>query len=181
VVHCVYNKNCNLFLWIKIFICKTGLYNATADRWSCHQPNRNVCATQVLPMGVGRSVPLRSDIKGTELPLPTYWYRSKGNWLRYNSAADSFYIMKLCSRLFSEPELTFTFAICYHPSVVFNVHAPYSGGSNFPQYFYGIRYLGHPLTFTENFMEIVPGELNPKGVVKYSDFGYILETVQDSR
>jgi len=32
--------------------------------------------------------------------LPIYWYRSKGNWLRYNSAADSFYIMKLSSRLF---------------------------------------------------------------------------------
>jgi len=42
------------------------------------------------------------------------------------------------------------FAICCHPSVcrlsvVCNVHAPYSGGSNFRQYFYGVRYLGHPL------------------------------------
>jgi len=26
------------------------------------------------------------------------------------------------------------------------------------QYFYGIRYLGHPLTSTENFTEIVLGE-----------------------
>jgi len=43
-------------------------------------------------------------------------------------------------------------------SVVFNVRAPYSGGSNFRQYFYGIRYLGHLLTSTENFTEIVPGE-----------------------
>ena len=70
--------------------------------------------------------------------------------------------------VFSERELTFTFAICYHPSVcrlsvcrlsvVCNVRAPYSGGSNFRQYFYGIRYLGHPLTSTENFTEIVPGE-----------------------
>jgi len=33
-------------------------------------------------------------------PLPIYWYHSKGSWLRYNCAADSFYIMKLCSRLF---------------------------------------------------------------------------------
>ena len=32
-------------------------------------------------------------------PLPIYWYHLKGNWLRYNLAADSFYIMKLCSRL----------------------------------------------------------------------------------
>jgi len=31
------------------------------------------------------------------------------------------------------------------PSVVYNVRALYSGGSNFRQYFYGIRYLGHPL------------------------------------
>ena len=43
-------------------------------------------------------------------------------------------------------------------SVVCNVRAPYSGGSNFRQYFYGIRYLGHPLTSVENFTEIVPGE-----------------------
>jgi len=54
-------------------------------------------------------------------------------------------------------------------SVVCNVRAPYSGGSNVPQYFYGIRYLGHPLTSTENFMEIVPGnpgQLNTRGVIK---------------
>jgi len=44
------------------------------------------------------------------------------------------------------------------PSVVCNARAPYSGGSHFRQYFYGIRYLGHPLTSTENFTEIVPGE-----------------------
>ena len=41
---------------------------------------------------------------------------------------------------------------------VCNVRAPYSGGSNFRQYFYGIRYPGHPWTSTENFTEIVPGE-----------------------
>ena len=27
------------------------------------------------------SVPLRSDIKGSELPPAIYWYHSKGNWL----------------------------------------------------------------------------------------------------
>ena len=43
-------------------------------------------------------------------------------------------------------------------SVVCNARAPYSGGWNFRQYFYGIRYPGHPLTSTENFTEIVPGE-----------------------
>jgi len=61
-------------------------------------------------------------------------------------------------RLVSDRELTFTFAICCRLSVVCNIRAPYSGGSNFGQYFYGIRYLGHPLTSTENFTEIVPGE-----------------------
>ena len=81
--------------------------------------------------------------------------------------------------IFSERELTFTFAICCRPSVcrlssvvcrlsvclsvvclsvVCNVRAPYSGGSTFRQYFYGIWYPSHPLTSTENFMEIVPGE-----------------------
>jgi len=30
-------------------------------------------------------------------------------------------------------------------SSVCNARAPYSGSWNFPQYFYGIRYLGHPL------------------------------------
>ena len=49
-------------------------------------------------------------------------------------------------------------------SVVCNVRAPYSGGSNFRQYFYGIRYLGHPLTSTENFTEIVPGNPSAGGV-----------------
>jgi len=76
-------------------------------------------------------------------------------------------------------------------SVVCNARAPYLGGSNFRQYFYGIRYLGHPLTSTENFHGDRPrgtpplGELNTRGVAKYSDFGptdgYISETVQDRR
>ena len=83
----------------------------------------------------------------------------------------------------SEREL----AICYRPSVcpvvclsVCNARAPYSGGLNFPQYFYGIWYLGHgdrPRGTPP------PGELKTRGVGKYSDFGsiegYISETVQD--
>ena len=48
-------------------------------------------------------------------------------------------------------------------SVVCNVRAPYSGGSNFRQYFYGVRYPGHPLTSTEKFAEIVPGESLRRG------------------
>jgi len=53
--------------------------------------------------------------------------------------------------------------ICYRlPSVcrlsVCNVGAPYSAGWNFRQFFFAVWYLGHPLTSTENFTEIVPGE-----------------------
>jgi len=76
-------------------------------------------------------------------------------------------------------------------SVVCNARAPYSGDSNFRQYFYGVWYLGRPLTCTKHFTEIVPGEplrrapegfpcddlgreeLNTRGVAKYSDFGPI--------
>jgi len=97
--------------------------------------------------------------------------------------------------IFSECELMLTFAICCCPSVVClsvicNAHAPYSGGCNFRQFFYSIWYLGHPVTCTENFMEIVPGEpsvgrVKPKRVAKYGNFGpiegYISETVQDTR
>jgi len=103
-VNLIYNTNRNLLLCIETFTCRTYLYSATADRWWCHLPNRNVhvCATQIIPIPtrIRRSVRLRSDITGTELPLPIYWYHSKDSWMRYNVAADSFYIMKLCSRLF---------------------------------------------------------------------------------
>ena len=42
-----------------------------------------------------------------------------------------------------------------------NVRAPYSNGSNFRQYFYGVRYPGHPLTSTEN----LTGVLNTREVL----------------
>jgi len=41
---------------------------------------------------------------------------------------------------------------------VCNARAPYSDSCNFRQFFYGIWYLGHPLTTIENFTKIVPGE-----------------------
>jgi len=73
--------------------------------------------------------------------------------------------------LFSERELSLI-AVARPPvclSVVCNARAPYSGSCKFRQFFCGIWYLGHPLTCTENLMEIVQGnppsgELNPKGV-----------------
>jgi len=54
--------------------------------------------TRCLQEGVGH---LEATFQGKGvIPLPIYWYHSKSNWLRYNCAADSFYIMKLCSTLF---------------------------------------------------------------------------------
>jgi len=57
--------------------------------------------------------------------------------------------------------------------------------------FLRIWYLSHPLTSSENYTEIVPGEplrrggVKRKRVAKYSDFGavegYISKTVQDMR
>jgi len=93
----IYNTNHTLFLWIEIFICTTDLYSATADRWSCHLPNRNVCATQVLPMGVGRSalcVQISRDGAPANILIPF-----ERQLIALQFAADSFYIMKLCITL----------------------------------------------------------------------------------
>jgi len=93
-----------------------------------------------------------------------YYLRRTEPWQQVTPTEN---LVKFGLIVFSELELTFRFAICCCPSVclsvvslsvVCNVRAPYSGGSNFRQYFYGVRYLGHPLTSTENFTEIVPGE-----------------------
>jgi len=79
-------------------------------------------------------------------------------------------------------------SVCRLSSVTFV--RPTQAVQIFWQYFYGIGYLGHPLTFTESFMEIILGEplrrgVKHKRVAKYSDFGpingYISETVQDRR
>ena len=47
-----------------------------------------------------------------------------------------------------------------------HVRAPYLARGNFRQCFVSIWYLGHPLTSTENFTEIVPGEPLHWGGVK---------------
>ena len=83
-------------------------------------------------------------------------------WNRADHYIFALWFLSFFFYLFSE-RTHVHFAICCRPSVcrlsvVCNIRAPYSGGSNFRQYFYGIGYLGHPLTFTENFVEIVPGE-----------------------
>ena len=71
----------------------------------------------------------------------------------YNFAADSF---------FSERELTFTFAICYRPSVCLS-SATFVRPTQAVEIFGNISaalgtLIGHPLTSNENFTEIVRGE-----------------------
>jgi len=85
---------------------------------------------------------------------------------------------------------TFTFAICCRPSVclsfVCNARAPYSVGWNFRQYFYGIKVPWPSADVPWPSADIQwkfhgdrprgtppPGELNTRGVAKYSDFGPI--------
>jgi len=51
-------------------------------------------------------------------------------------------------------------------SSVCNVRAPHSGNWNFPQCFYSVWYLVHPLTIEQHFTEIVPGEPLRRGRVK---------------
>ena len=75
---------------------------------------------------------------------PDLWIR----YVKYVVCIGTFCCIYL---LFSERELTLTFAVCYRPSIclssVCNARAPYSGGWNFRQYFYGIGYLSIPFLF----------------------------------
>ena len=67
-----------------------GNNKKTSIRWQDSAPPRASNGGQPLCVQISRE---------RSYSLPIYWYHSKGNWLRYNFAADSFYIMKLCSRL----------------------------------------------------------------------------------
>jgi len=100
-------------------------------------------------------IPVSRDISRTVL-----WVCSLSSWLKTKSVTVSTFLANVNFRyMLSSVRLS---SVCLS-SVVCNVRAPYSGCSNFRPYFYSIRYLGHPLTSTENFTEIVPGEPLHKG------------------
>ena len=80
-------------------LCTTGR-PASADRTARRQfqaTGQPVSRTQT--SDGGRSLCVQIS-RGRSYPLPIYWYHLKGKWLRYNFATGSFYIMKLCKRLF---------------------------------------------------------------------------------
>jgi len=70
---------------------------ATQWRHSCRAMRRSVCNAGA--SNAGQSVCIQIS-REWSYPLPIYWYHSKGNWLHYNLAVNSFYIMELYSRLF---------------------------------------------------------------------------------
>jgi len=98
-----------------------------------------------------------------------------------------------CLQFFCERELTFTFAICYRPSVcrlsVTLVHSTQAVVifRNICTTFCTLTIPDiHEKFYADRPRETPPsGKLNTRGVAKYSDFGlikgYISETVQDGR
>jgi len=118
--------------------------------------------------------------------------RCYANITRTRNVSEYMLVLALClvnSRSRSLYAVACPSVVCLS-SVVCNARAPYSGGWNFRRYFYGIWYLGHPLTSMQKISRRSSQE-NPsaggvkhKGVAKYSDFGiegYISETVQDKK
>jgi len=60
-------------------------------RHGCRAMRRSVCNAGA--SNAGRSLCVQIS-RERSYSLPVYWYHSKGNWLRYNFAAERFYIMK---------------------------------------------------------------------------------------
>jgi len=88
------------FPWVHVPPSRSiSLRSRLVTQWrnGCCGMRRSVCNAGA--SNAGRSVCVQIS-RERSYPLPIYWYHSKGDWLRYKFAAESFYIMKLCNRLF---------------------------------------------------------------------------------
>jgi len=132
-------------------------------------------------LGRAKFVPRRPKPLNRSSPIFTQMIKSRTSNILQSFIQIGYGMSLLCMRdfahrivysaiisFFSERELTFTLAICYRRSACLSCvgddGAPYSAGWNFQQFFFAVWYLGHPLTSTENFTEIVPGEPLRPGV-----------------
>jgi len=93
--------------WFESIQLLIQLWKSLANQWAerrlvmlvggCRAMRWSVWNTRSSSGGVG---PFACRYQGNgATPCQCNWYHSEGNWLRYSFAADSFYIMKLCSRL----------------------------------------------------------------------------------
>jgi len=98
------------------------------------------CSLSTLPRLVYITVELCCASAKTFRLFPMWWHTCTSK----TREMLSFFAKRCGTTVFSERKLTFTFAICYRPSVclsfvclsVCNVRAPYSAGWTFRQYFY---------------------------------------------
>jgi len=173
-------------------------------RWALVSPG-GVVPSRMVGVSASVNLPLHHKVQKFSSGIGSPgWSRKKGHktvvvwWCNCNHTQTH----PILRAIFSESELTFTFAICCCPfvclsvclsvrlsvclsvcpsvclSVVANACAPYSASWNFWQYFYVIWYLGLLLTSVENFTRSsqgtpLSGALKARGVAKYSDLGPI--------
>jgi len=109
------DKTCSLQTWLPTRRPASADRTARRQFQATGQPVRRTQANDTMTTRLPRydakcvqrrcfqcgSIPLRSDAKGTEIfPANILIPLERHYWLRYNFAAESFYIMNLCSRLF---------------------------------------------------------------------------------
>jgi len=99
---------------------------------------------------------LRELCKNRGTDQDAIWFLVSG-WPNDAGAMRPYVKLLLATYAIARPSVVCLSSVC-------NARAPYSGGSDFPQYFYGIRYLGHPWTSTENFTETSQGNPSAGGV-----------------
>ena len=88
-----------------------------------------------------------------------YQYTSKQNNIYVND--EIIFSERELKNVYSRSRLLYSIT---RPSVICKVCVTYSAGWNYWKCFYAVWYFGHPLTFAENFTEIVPGVPLHQGV-----------------